>query len=242
MDTTIQPAIRLLVVLAVLTPTARATAREWKDSTGKFSVEAEFVDLVEETVRLKKTDGKVVALPLTRLQRRDIAFIRRHVATLEKVKRAVVEHGDDPTWLLSALLDGGYRAEVGKLPRIDNPIAKRVIARVMKELRNGKYKPNVKTLPKLVAAIRDNNLSESLTIFPDATVQRELVQNVVQKMPATTTMEFYEERRTAGSNRRGKISTSESATASPLQWYKWDWLELGVADELVRVVRITGKS
>ncbi len=59
---------------------AVAAGREWTDDTGQHRTEAEFVDLHEQTVRLKKPDGSIVRLPLNRLSRADQEHIRRLVA------------------------------------------------------------------------------------------------------------------------------------------------------------------
>ena len=45
-----------------------AEERTWTDNTGKFSVEAEFVDIDDGNVRLKRSNtGKVISVPLKRL-------------------------------------------------------------------------------------------------------------------------------------------------------------------------------
>ena len=50
-------------------------AREWKDNTGKFSVEAELVKAQEDSVLLKRTDGVVIKVPLRRLSRADLRYL-----------------------------------------------------------------------------------------------------------------------------------------------------------------------
>ena len=232
MNSAIKTFMSLVVVLSFASSTA--AARQWKDGTGNFSIEAEFVDLVEGNVRLKKTDGEIITLPLKKLGRQEISFIRKHVATLEKVKRTIEEHGSDPAWLFSALLDGGYSADIGKLPPIDNPIARQIVSKVMNELRNGKLKPNAKAIPKLLAVVKANNLSGSLTIFPETTVQFEQLRDHVQEV-RTPAKDFFDEK-------NGQIVQAESANSVPLKWYRSDWLELGVANDEIRVVRISSKN
>jgi len=51
-------------------------AREWSDSTGVFTVEAELVEVAGATVRLKKTDGTIVAVPLKRLSDADQQYLK----------------------------------------------------------------------------------------------------------------------------------------------------------------------
>lgn len=53
----------------------QASARTWTDSTGKYKVEAEFVDFQDGSVRLRKTDGKMIALPLKKLSAADQRFV-----------------------------------------------------------------------------------------------------------------------------------------------------------------------
>jgi hypothetical protein len=53
-----------------------ATGREWSDSTGKYSVEAEMVAFNEQLVVLKKADHSLVAVPLTKLSAKDNEYLR----------------------------------------------------------------------------------------------------------------------------------------------------------------------
>jgi len=50
---------------------APAYASTWRDITGKYSVEAEFVTMAENIVRLRRADGKVIDVPLAKLSRAD---------------------------------------------------------------------------------------------------------------------------------------------------------------------------
>lgn len=45
--------------------------RTWKDATGKFTVEAEFISLNGDAITLKRKDGKEVTVPLSRLSKED---------------------------------------------------------------------------------------------------------------------------------------------------------------------------
>ena len=61
---------RHIVAFAILLATAsvcQAQARKWTDVTGKFSVEAQFVELKDGQVRLRKTDGQEITVALEKL-------------------------------------------------------------------------------------------------------------------------------------------------------------------------------
>ena len=71
--------IAWFVTLGLLLASAYpASARKWTDKTGNFSVEADLVHVKDGKAILKKTDGKVIAVPLDRLSAAD----RRYLATL----------------------------------------------------------------------------------------------------------------------------------------------------------------
>ncbi|MBN2294421.1 MAG: hypothetical protein JXM70_18475 [Pirellulales bacterium] len=62
-------------------PHAKVSAkavRMWTDITGKFTVEAEFVSSTGGKVRLKKTNGKNITVPVERLSAVDQQWIRNH--------------------------------------------------------------------------------------------------------------------------------------------------------------------
>lgn len=50
--------------------------RTWTDSTGTFSVEAQMLSSDGTQVKIKKTDGKVLTLPLSKLSAKDQAYVR----------------------------------------------------------------------------------------------------------------------------------------------------------------------
>jgi hypothetical protein len=80
------------------------TLRTWNDSTGAFSVEAEFVGVKEGKVLLKKADGRTVAIPLDRLSKED----REFVATQTEEKREATKAGKAEAQELSH--DNGMKA------------------------------------------------------------------------------------------------------------------------------------
>src|SRR5689334_4243448 len=49
--------------------------RTWKDTTGKFSIEARFVKLADETVHLETAAGKAMKIPLDKLSAADRKFL-----------------------------------------------------------------------------------------------------------------------------------------------------------------------
>jgi hypothetical protein len=56
---------------------AAAKLRTWKDATGSFSVEAEFVGAGVGKVTLRKADGSTIKVPLEKLSAEDQQYIRR---------------------------------------------------------------------------------------------------------------------------------------------------------------------
>jgi CubicO group peptidase (beta-lactamase class C family) len=67
---------------------ASAAPRTWRDSTSKFSVTAELVEVKDDHVVLKKADGKTVTVPIARLSASD----RRYLAS--RARR--VKPGNEP--------------------------------------------------------------------------------------------------------------------------------------------------
>ena len=66
----------LLVMCVFLGFVALATARTWKSSEGRFSIDAEAVGLKDGRVQLKKPDGSVIAVPLASLSEEDRQYVR----------------------------------------------------------------------------------------------------------------------------------------------------------------------
>jgi uncharacterized protein (TIGR03067 family) len=57
-----------------------AIAREWSDSSGKFKVEGDYVQLIEGQVRIEKPNGQSVTVPLNRLSQPDKDWVERELA------------------------------------------------------------------------------------------------------------------------------------------------------------------
>ncbi|MDZ7617548.1 MAG: SHD1 domain-containing protein, partial [Patescibacteria group bacterium] len=70
----------LLLSVALLGFTGQGVARTWTDTTGTYRIEAEFVDVVEGKVHLKRADGSVIAVPLDKLSDADRDHIKRLLA------------------------------------------------------------------------------------------------------------------------------------------------------------------
>ncbi|MDK1032452.1 MAG: SHD1 domain-containing protein, partial [Planctomycetia bacterium] len=70
----------LLLLGSLLVTSSVAWARVWKTVSGTYSIEAEFAGVEDGKALLKKTDGKVVAVPLEKLSDAD----RAHIASLQK--------------------------------------------------------------------------------------------------------------------------------------------------------------
>jgi len=58
-----------------------AHARKWSDDSGQFSIEADFVAFSGDNVQLKKSDGVLIQVPLSRLSQGDKTFLEAQRAT-----------------------------------------------------------------------------------------------------------------------------------------------------------------
>jgi hypothetical protein len=81
----------IAAVLVVAVCTSSALARTWTDATGKHTLEAEFVELKDGNVQLRKPDGKVVTLPIEKLSQADQAFAKAHAAPAKRTDTANAE-------------------------------------------------------------------------------------------------------------------------------------------------------
>ena len=61
----------------------RLPSRTWTDSTGKYKVAAEFVDLKDGEVRVMKENREVISVPLERLSLADQEYVKRMLASRE---------------------------------------------------------------------------------------------------------------------------------------------------------------
>jgi thiol-disulfide isomerase/thioredoxin len=72
----------LAVGLLLLVATS-ALAREWTNDTGDFSIEADLVEAKNGTVKLKKQNGKIITVPVSKLSKAD----REYLATVAEAKQ-----------------------------------------------------------------------------------------------------------------------------------------------------------
>ncbi len=65
----------LLFVFGLLN--SHLSARTWTDSTGEYTIEADLVDCQDGVARLKKADGRIVGVPLSKLSTVDREWLRK---------------------------------------------------------------------------------------------------------------------------------------------------------------------
>jgi hypothetical protein len=68
-------ATTVFIVVSLVFLHSAVIGREWTDSTGRYRVEAEFVEELDGNVRLKRRDGTVVEVPLGRLSQADREWV-----------------------------------------------------------------------------------------------------------------------------------------------------------------------
>ena len=77
----------LLLATLLWAAASPAAARKWTNDTGKFSIEAELVEVKNGNVHLKRQNGKIITVRLAKLSKAD----RAYVASLAKNKPEVPE-------------------------------------------------------------------------------------------------------------------------------------------------------
>lgn len=68
--------LSIALLSATLSASALADSRTWKDATGAFSLDAELVEVSGGKVKLKKSDGTVVEVAISRLSAADQQFLK----------------------------------------------------------------------------------------------------------------------------------------------------------------------
>lgn len=61
----------LCAVIVLSVSSAWAEVRTWSSASGKFSVQAELIEVVDGKARLRKEDGRVIAVPIAKLSSAD---------------------------------------------------------------------------------------------------------------------------------------------------------------------------
>ncbi len=110
-------AIPLIFVLLLL-PLATASGdspRAWTDATGRFSIQASFVDAQDAQVRLRKADGTTISIPLDRLSEADRQFVANAPKVIQGEVVAIAD-GDTLT-----VLDAAKTQHKIRLEGIDTP-------------------------------------------------------------------------------------------------------------------------
>ena len=122
----------VLLAMSFLEPHS-SSARQWTDTTGRFSVEAELVRVHEGKVYLKKTDGKVIGVPIEKLSEADQRFLREYSSAnlgtpdpkneFNKIVTKVKERASRPVGILEQTpqtLAGGSLAPADKWIRTES--------------------------------------------------------------------------------------------------------------------------
>lgn len=74
----------ILVVLMITGSMSLAASRTWTSRNGRFSVEAELCDFKDGNAHLKKSDGKVIEVPLVSLSADDREYVKRQFPGVEE--------------------------------------------------------------------------------------------------------------------------------------------------------------
>ncbi|MHC4404478.1 MAG: WD40 repeat domain-containing protein [Planctomycetota bacterium] len=92
--------------------------RIWTDSTGRYTVEADLVDLKDGQVRLKKESGEVISVPLDKLSAADQQFAKARAVRVDQPADAapVTIRCQGPVRCLALSPDGKTLASVVYLP------------------------------------------------------------------------------------------------------------------------------
>ena len=113
---------------------APAYTRTWTDSTGKYKIEAELVEVRDGTAYLKRADGKTVSVPLTKLSETDRNYLGSLGRDEDEVERGSKPSGEQRvasapsrTWTDSS---GKYTRAGAKLVEVRDGKARSVVARL----------------------------------------------------------------------------------------------------------------
>lgn len=68
-----------LLLFGILSVSVSAELRTWTDPSGKYKIEAEFIGVEDGVVKLRKTDGGIVSVPIDRLSPDCQGYVREHM-------------------------------------------------------------------------------------------------------------------------------------------------------------------
>lgn len=123
----------IVIACAATFSVARAEIRTWTDKSGKFKVEAEFVETNGATLVLKRADGKRIEVPIARLSTTDqevakalmSAAAENPFKTTDSPVASPIRTGEiaEPSWeeAIEVPLAAGDRWEIapGDIPKLD---------------------------------------------------------------------------------------------------------------------------
>lgn len=69
----------LLVFAVIGVPSWADELRTWTDSTGRFKVEAEFIECEDDVLLLRKENGKAIRMPLDKLSEEDRQYVEQRI-------------------------------------------------------------------------------------------------------------------------------------------------------------------
>ena len=97
----------ILLGSVLLLAASPAWARKWTDNAGKFSVEAELVEIKDDSVVLKKSTGSLITVPIARLSAADRGYLRSLKQSAPEPAADSGQRGDltppqgKPVWTMS---------------------------------------------------------------------------------------------------------------------------------------------
>lgn len=109
--------MRAVALLLLLVSPALADLRTWTDSTGKFHTEATLADYQGDVAYLKKSDGQITPLPLTKLSEADRQYIKATTPGIKTITGKVIAIADGDTL---TVIEGSTAHRV-RLQSIDSP-------------------------------------------------------------------------------------------------------------------------
>ncbi|MGD0655853.1 MAG: SHD1 domain-containing protein [Thermoguttaceae bacterium] len=106
---------RLAIIFFVLLfCTSIAFARKWTDSTGQYTTEAEFVDLKDGKVQLKKEGGKIIYVPIEKLSDSDQKYVYKLLSKKLKIDESNPKEQDYDTELTYFVVKNDIDKYIGK--------------------------------------------------------------------------------------------------------------------------------